>query len=112
MMVSIADDMTSSEQTALHPVSAVNGGHHAVSHARRVVAGHYELDLETPLGSGGMALVFRGRDLRMRREVALKTLRPEYRRDPDTRARFRREARTMAFLRHPQRGPGLRSLRR
>jgi serine/threonine-protein kinase len=77
------------------------GGNHADVQARRVVAGHYELDLEAPLGSGGMALVFRGRDLRMRRVVALKTLRPEYRRDPETRARFRREARTMAFLRHP-----------
>ncbi len=69
--------------------------------ARRIVAGHYELELEAPLGSGGMALVYRGRDLRTRRVVALKTLRPEYRRDPETRARFRREARTMAFLRHP-----------
>ncbi len=85
----------------MHPVSMGNGNNHTASHARRVVAGHYELDLEAPLGSGGMALVFRGRDLRMRRVVALKTLRPEYRRDPETRARFRREARTMAFLRHP-----------
>ena len=47
-----------------------------------------------------MALVYLGRDLRTRREVALKTLRLEYRHDPETRARFRREARTMAFLKH------------
>lgn len=66
-----------------------------------VVAGHYELDLDRPLGSGGMAIVYRGRDLRTRRAVALKTLRLEYRRDPATRARFRREARLMAFLTHP-----------
>jgi hypothetical protein len=46
-------------------------------------------------------VVYRGRDLRTRRDVALKTLRPEYRKDPETRARFRREARTMAFLSHP-----------
>jgi predicted Ser/Thr protein kinase len=69
--------------------------------SRPVVAGHYEIDLERPLGSGGMAVVYHGRDLRTRREVALKTLRTEYRKDPDTRARFRREARTMAFLAHP-----------
>ena len=69
--------------------------------ARSVVAGHYEVDLDSPLGSGGMAVVYHGRDLRTRREVALKTLRTEYRDDPETRARFRREARTMAFLSHP-----------
>jgi serine/threonine protein kinase len=68
---------------------------------RRVVAGHYTVDLDALLGQGGMALVYRGRDLRTRRDVALKTLRLEYRHDPDTRARFRKEARTMAFLRHP-----------
>lgn len=66
-----------------------------------VVAGHYEIDPGRPLGSGGMAVVYRGRDLRTRREVALKTLKAEYRQDPETRARFRREARTMAFLAHP-----------
>lgn len=68
---------------------------------RTVVAGHYEVDLDNPLGSGGMAVVYRGRDLRTRRTVALKTLRPEFRRDPESRARFRREARTLAFLHHP-----------
>lgn len=69
--------------------------------ARRIVAGHYEVDLDEPLGVGGMAIVYRGRDLRTRREVALKTVRPEFRGDEERRARFRREARTMAFLSHP-----------
>ena len=69
--------------------------------ARHVVAGHYEVDLDEPLGVGGMAIVYRGRDLRTRREVALKTVRPEFRADEERRARFRREARTMAFLSHP-----------
>ena len=68
---------------------------------RTVVAGRYQVDLDAPLGAGGMALVYRGRDLRTRRDVALKTLRLEYRHDPETRARFRREARLMAFLAHP-----------
>lgn len=66
-----------------------------------VVANRYAVDLDSPIGAGGMALVYRGRDLRTRRDVALKTLRIEYRRDPDTRARFRREVRTLAFLTHP-----------
>ncbi len=48
-----------------------------------------------------MATVYSGRDLRARRPVALKTLRPEYQRDPETRQRFRREARMMAFVSHP-----------
>jgi serine/threonine-protein kinase len=66
-----------------------------------VVADHYSVDLDHLLGQGGMALVYLGQDLKTRREVALKTLRLEYRHDPETRARFRREARTMAFLKHP-----------
>lgn len=69
--------------------------------ARHVVANRYAVDLDALIGSGGMALVYRGQDLRTRRRVALKTLRIEYRRDPDTRARFRREMRTLAFLTHP-----------
>jgi tRNA A-37 threonylcarbamoyl transferase component Bud32 len=90
-MVTTAEEMTAGETAA----QAGNG------RPRMVVAGHYEVDLDDPLGSGGMAIVYRGRDLKTRRTVALKTLRPEYRRDPDTRARFRREARTLAFLHHP-----------
>ncbi|MGI8477347.1 MAG: serine/threonine protein kinase [Thermomicrobiales bacterium] len=89
-MASVADHMTTDE-------AAFDSG----GGSRTVVAGHYELDLSEPLGSGGMAMVYHGRDLRTRRDVALKTLRVEYRRDPETRARFRREARTMAFLTHP-----------
>ncbi len=72
-----------------------------VAHTPRVVADHYEIDGNTPIGSGGMALVFRGRDLRTRRDVALKTLKPEWVGDAAARARFRHEARTMAFLTHP-----------
>jgi serine/threonine-protein kinase len=68
--------------------------------SNRVVADHYEID-EQPIGTGGMALVYRGRDLRTRRDVALKTLKPEWVNDAKARARFRHEARTMAFLSHP-----------
>jgi serine/threonine-protein kinase len=72
-----------------------------MSASRTVVAGRYEVDLRQPLGTGGMATVYRGKDLRARRTVAVKTLRPEYRTDPDSRRRFRQEARLMAFVSHP-----------
>ncbi len=73
----------------------------ATSGTRHIVADHYEIDVSRPLGSGGMSMVYRGLDLRTRRKVALKTLRPEYRHDASSRTRFRREIRTMAFIQHP-----------
>jgi serine/threonine protein kinase len=66
-----------------------------------VIGGRYEIFLDQPLGAGGLARVYRGRDLRARREVAIKTLREEYRADPESRRRFRQEARMMAFASHP-----------
>jgi serine/threonine-protein kinase len=66
-----------------------------------MIASHFEVDMGAPLGVGGMAMVYRGRDLRTGRDVAIKTLRPEYASDPESRARFRREARLMAFVKHP-----------
>lgn len=68
------------------------------------VARRYTVDLQHPLGQGGMAMVYRGRDLKTRRDVALKTLRAEYRDNPETRSRFRQEIRRMAFLDHPNIG--------
>lgn len=68
---------------------------------RTTIGGRYAIDLDAPLGGGGMSLVYRGQDLRTRQEIAVKTLRLEYRRDPEMRARFRREARLLAFLAHP-----------
>ncbi len=66
-----------------------------------VVADHYEIDPERPLGTGGMSIVFEARDLKNRRTVAIRTLRAEHAQNPETRARFRKEARTMAFIQHP-----------
>ncbi|CAA9578186.1 MAG: hypothetical protein AVDCRST_MAG33-3298 [uncultured Thermomicrobiales bacterium] len=65
-----------------------------------VVAGRYEIDLVNPLGSGGMAIVYRGRDLRTRRSVAVRTLRTEYRTNPASRAAFRQETRNQALTNH------------
>lgn len=69
--------------------------------ARPVIGGKYELHPDAQLGAGGIAIVFKGRDLRARREVAIKSLRPEYQANPDSRRRFRQEARMMAFVSHP-----------
>ena len=65
-----------------------------------IVAGRYEIDLANPLGTGGMAIVYRGRDLRTRRTVAVRTLRTAYRTNPASRAAFRQETRNQATANH------------
>jgi Tol biopolymer transport system component/tRNA A-37 threonylcarbamoyl transferase component Bud32 len=57
--------------------------------------------IHSPLGAGGMGEVYRARDTRLDRDVALKVLRSEIAVDPDRRARFEREAKTVAALSHP-----------
>jgi eukaryotic-like serine/threonine-protein kinase len=54
-----------------------------------------------PLGSGGMGEVYRARDLKLLREVAIKILPSAVANDPDRHARFVREARVLASLNHP-----------
>ncbi|OLT32480.1 serine/threonine protein kinase [Actinomadura sp. CNU-125] len=65
----------------------------------RLLGGRYELD--AVIGRGGMAEVYRARDLRLDRTVAVKTLRSDLARDPTFQARFRREAQSAASLNHP-----------
>jgi hypothetical protein len=57
--------------------------------------------LEQLLGRGGMGAVYRARDMRLDRLVALKVVRPELLGDPEARRRFRREAQIVARLQHP-----------
>ena len=67
--------------------------------AKHLLGGRYELG--EMLGYGGMAQVRRGRDVRLGRDVAVKTLRSDLARDPTFQSRFRREAQSAASLNHP-----------
>jgi hypothetical protein len=64
-----------------------------------VVGGRYRL--EHLLGGGGMAKVYRGVDLTLEREVAVKLINPELRADPEFDARFQREAKIASQLSDP-----------
>src|SRR6188474_1508531 len=57
-------------------------------------------DVTAPLGEGGMGVVFRGRDSRLQRDVALKLLPDNFASDPDRLSRFQREAQVLASLNH------------
>ena len=60
---------------------------------------HYEI--EARLGAGGMGEVYRARDMRLGRSVAIKLLPEAFAEDPDRIARFQREAKVLASLNHP-----------
>ncbi len=61
--------------------------------------GPYEI--QTPIGKGGMGEVYRARDTKLKREVALKVLPEVFARDPGRMIRFQREAEVLASLNHP-----------
>jgi serine/threonine-protein kinase len=58
----------------------------------------------SPLGSGGMGEVYRAKDTKLGRDVALKMLPASFTNDPERVARFRREAQVLALLNHPHIG--------
>src|ERR1700746_2401639 len=61
--------------------------------------GPYEIG--DPLGAGGMGEVYRARDTRLDRTVAIKILPPHLSSSPEAKQRFDREARTISSLSHP-----------
>jgi predicted Ser/Thr protein kinase len=69
------------------------------SHVERVLDSTYELDRE--IGRGGMGIVYRAKDRRLKRTVAIKLLPPELAFRSEIRSRFLREAETAAQLSHP-----------
>jgi eukaryotic-like serine/threonine-protein kinase len=70
-----------------------------VTIASGVRLGPYEII--APLGAGGMGEVYRARDTRLSRDVAVKVLPLHLSTNPEVRARFEREARTVSSLNHP-----------
>ena len=61
--------------------------------------GPYEI--QSSLGAGGMGEVYRARDTRLGRDVAIKVLSSDLCSDPDLKARFEREAKAISALSHP-----------
>ena len=64
-----------------------------------ILVGRYRIDAR--IGAGGFATVFKARDLRLERDVAVKVLLPDQASDADVVARFDREARALATFSHP-----------
>jgi serine/threonine-protein kinase len=69
------------------------------AHVERALGAHYELDCE--IGRGGMGIVYRAKDRRLKRTVAIKVLPPELAFRSEIKSRFLREAETAAQLNHP-----------
>ena len=59
------------------------------------------LEITALLGKGGKGEVYRARDTKLKRDVAIKILPDEFARDPDRANRFQREAEVLASLNHP-----------
>ena len=68
-----------------------------------IVAGSHlgAYEILAPLGAGGMGEVYRARDNRLEREVAIKVLPTDFAKDADRLKRFEQEARATSALNHP-----------
>src|SRR5579863_5842758 len=70
-----------------------------MSLAPGTTVGPYEI--LAPIGAGGMGEVYRARDTKLKRDVAVKVLPEAFARDAERMARFQREAEVLASLNHP-----------
>ncbi len=86
------------ESPALEVAAKGLAGEQAPSLVGRQLGSHQILSL---LGAGGMGEVYRARDSKLRRDVAIKVLPEAFAKDPERLARFRQEARLLASLNHP-----------
>ena len=86
-IISVPDPVVSSSDAELH------------AHVERVLSANYELDRE--IGRGGMGIVYKAKDRRLKRHVAIKLLPPELAFRGEIRSRFLKEAETAAQLSHP-----------
>jgi serine/threonine protein kinase len=77
----------------------VRVAHHTLALSPGTQLGPYEI--VAPIGAGGMGEVYRARDIRLDRSVAVKVLPAEFASHPEWRARFEREAKTISSLSHP-----------
>jgi len=82
----------------LRPPKRYNG---PVAVARMIgqTLGHYRI--ESKIGEGGMGVVYRAKDTKLGRDVAIKVLPEVFSQDPERLARFEREAQVLASLNHP-----------
>ena len=94
----VASESALADPLSARPTAMDPGPSHPVLAAGRRV-GPYEI--VAPLGAGGMGEVYRARDIRLGRDVAIKTLPDQFARDRERVSRLRREARTLASLNHP-----------
>ena len=84
-------------ETALEPLTGEIDDPSVIERIEKALPGY---EIEAPIGRGGMAAVYRGRDKKLGRTVAIKVLRNASD-DPGFDERFRREARVLAQLDHP-----------
>src|SRR5262245_7568499 len=98
--VDAGDDTGRVSRTPSKPPSALEyppGGGMALTTGKSL--GPYEI--LAPIGAGGMGEVYRARDTRLGREVAIKVMPEDLGATPEMRARFEREAKTISSLNHP-----------